>query len=556
MKNLQDFINRYNKIAQNLGYSGESVEVLVQLLANASYVSEVEDITYLQESSLEKCTLPNSKIQHCMDNMYSVFRGSCPRVIMKIKPTTYLTLKPFDLIQESSNFSVYYLGYYKLMDYKTDINRGDLLSQGNIIDSSNNAGSINISGPSIVDFTNLSGLDDLETDQINSGFIYSGITFKPSIADESYIIICMLSPKSHTIEKTIDSRNTYYIDCPIDNLSNDVSVSINDQQVGVTRNFADHILKPMEYVFDLTLPSFGSRIYTANYFSNQEKLDRSDVLGTLANTKIKATFFEWSVLEDYNKSELKRLSYRGAELLPFNSEWLRLKLLTESDSGSGICFVKEVERDNLNTIHYKSARDRYVGSIIRSNSDIGTLLEEDFPEYIKTGGTSYVFSTTGSINSSLTIYYIPKNESKLIPLVSEDPSNKINSIQDFIDNKRAYYIITRDINVEKGSRYTVNFNISLELYRNSNEDLNNEIGKILKSTYERKFNIVFNQDVISEVRSLVSKFSNVKKINSLSITFLDNRGREVSNLDYNAMTSYFDVNYSISTLVSNTPSQY
>ena len=107
MRNLQDYINKYYTIAQNLGYTGDSIEVLVQLLANASYISEVENVAYLQESSLEKSSLINSKIQHCMDNMYSVFRGLCPRVVMKIRPTSYLTLKPFDLIQQSSSFSVY-----------------------------------------------------------------------------------------------------------------------------------------------------------------------------------------------------------------------------------------------------------------------------------------------------------------------------------------------------------------------------------------------------------------------------------------------------------------
>ena len=561
MRNLQDYINKYYTIAQNLGYTGDSIEVLVQLLANASYISEVENVAYLQESSLEKSSLINSKIQHCMDNMYSVFRGLCPRVVMKIRPTSYLTLKPFDLIQQSSSFSVYYLGYYKLIQPSS--NSGDSSRpavDSNIIDSSIIGSSSHRSGSdrsasTVVDYTRLSDLDSLDSEKYPGEFIYSGVTLKPSVDTESYIIICLISPKIHQVDKTVNTRNTYYVDCPIDNLSNDVLVKVNGEQAEVTRNFADHILKPTKYVFDLTLPSFGSRIYTANYFSTLDRTDRSDSVGIEVNTKISATYFEWSRLEDYNQSELRRLSYKGAELVGFNETWLTANMYSESSKGSGLCFVKEVGRDDLNTIHYKANRNRYVNSMVRSNNDIGTILEENFPQYVKSGGTSYVFNTLGNNSGSeLKIYYIPKDESRLIPDTSDDPGKGVSSIEDFIEKEQAYYIITKNIKVLKGDRYTAEFNISLELYRNSTEDLNGSIGSILKSTYERKFNTVFNDTTIEEVKSLISKFSNIKRINSLGITFLDSRGQVVSMSDIDPIISYFDITYNVSTLVSHTPS--
>lgn len=568
MRNLQDYINKYYTIAQNLGYTGDSIEVLVQLLANASYISEVENVAYLQESSLEKSSLINSKIQHCMDNMYSVFRGLCPRVVMKIRPTSYLTLKPFDLIQQSSSFSVYYLGYYKLIQPSSNIGLSsssrsvrdsNVISSSVISSSSENSGqeesSMNRGGSSEVDYTKLSGLDNLNPEKYPGEFIYSGVTLKPSVSTESYIIICLISPTVHQVDKMVNTRNTYYIDCPIDNLSNDVLVKVNGEQAEVTRNFADHILKPTKYVFDLTLPSFGSRIYTANYFSTLDRTDRSDSVGIEINTKINATYFEWSRLEDYNQSELRRLSYKGAELVGFNSEWLRDNMYSELSQGSGLCFIKEVGRDDLNTIHYKANRNRYVNSMVRSNNDIGTILEENFPQYVKNGGTSYVFNTLGNNSGSeLKIYYIPKDESRLIPDTSDDPGKSVSSISDFIEKEQAYYIITKNIKVEKGDRYTAEFNISLELYRNSTEDLNGSIGSILKSTYERKFNTVFNDTTIEEVKSLISKFSNIKRINSLSITFLDSRGQVVEMSDIDPIISYFDITYNVSTLVSHTPS--
>lgn len=567
MRNLQDYINKYYTIAQNLGYTGDSIEVLVQLLANASYISEVENVAYLQESSLEKSSLINSKIQHCMDNMYSVFRGLCPRVVMKIRPTSYLTLKPFDLIQQSSSFGVYYLGYYKLIQPSSNIglsNSSRSVKNSNVISSSVISASSNSSGQETssmnrgteeVDYTKLSGLDNLNPEKYPGEFIYSGVTLKPSVSTESYIIICLISPTVHQVDKMVNTRNTYYIDCPIDNLSNDVLVKVNGEQAEVTRNFADHILKPSKYVFDLTLPSFGSRIYTANYFSTLDRTDRSDSVGIEINTRINATYFEWSRLEDYNQSELRRLSYKGAELVGFNDTWLKANMYSELSEGSGLCFVKEVGRDDLNTIHYKANRNRYVNSMVRSNNDIGTILEENFPQYVKNGGTSYVFNTLGNNSGSeLKIYYIPKDESRLIPDTSDDPGKGVSSISDFIEKEQAYYIITKNIKVEKGERYTAEFNISLELYRNSTEDLNGSIGSILKSTYERKFNTVFNDTTIEEVKSLISKFSNIKRINSLGITFLDSRGQVVEMSDIDPIISYFDITYNVSTLVSHTPS--
>jgi len=567
MRNLQDYINKYYTIAQNLGYTGDSIEVLVQLLANASYISEVENVAYLQESSLEKSSLINSKIQHCMDNMYSVFRGLCPRVVMKIRPTSYLTLKPFDLIQQSSSFSVYYLGYYKLIQPSNNsgsINSSRSVRDSNVISSSVISSSSESSGQETssmnrgteeVDYTKLSGLDNLNPEKYPGEFIYSGVTLKPSVSTESYIIICLISPTVHQVDKMVNTRNTYYIDCPIDNLSNDVLVKVNGEQAEVTRNFADHILKPSKYVFDLTLPSFGSRIYTANYFSTLDRTDRSDSVGIEINTRINATYFEWSRLEDYNQSELRRLSYKGAELVGFNDTWLTANMYSELSKGSGLCFVKEVGRDDLNTIHYKANRNRYVNSMVRSNNDIGTILEENFPQYVKNGGTSYVFNTLGNNSGSeLKIYYIPKDESRLIPDTSDDPGKGVSSISDFIEKEQAYYIITKNIKVEKGERYTAEFNISLELYRNSTEDLNGSIGSILKSTYERKFNTVFNDTTIEEVKSLISKFSNIKRINSLGITFLNSSGNVVEMSDIDPIISYFDITYNVSTLVSHTPS--
>ena len=312
MRNLQDYINKYSDIASNLGYAGESVEVLVQLLANASYISEVENVTYAKEASLEKSSLDNSKIQHCVDNMYSVYRGACPRVVMKIRPTTYLSLEPYQKLLDSQTFKVYYLGYYKLSRVPGMSNGVKGTKGTDIIDISdkkqdNTGGS---GGPEF-DIDDLLDLDEKEKNRsdVYGKFITGSVILPPLSSDtDSYIIMGLVTQDNPVeVKNTIASTNTYYIESTEDNLSNDLLVKVQGQSVKVTRNFADHILKPTEYIFDLTIPSFGSRLYLANYLKNTIPTDRTDSTGVTVNTEVHGTWFKHSTLDSYNESELSRV---------------------------------------------------------------------------------------------------------------------------------------------------------------------------------------------------------------------------------------------------------
>lgn len=499
MKSLQDYIDKYREIGTNLGYTGQGIEVLVQLLANASYISEVENVSYMKEASLEKCALMNSKIQHCVDSMYSVFRGSCPRVLLKIKPTKYMTLTPYQEIITSQTFKVYYLGYYT-----------------------------------------------------GSEFNYSTKTFYPidSTSTETQTIICLIAKETVDKSWTINAYNTYYVDCYESNLSSDMYVEIGNKVVNSTRLFSDHILK--HYVFDLTLPDFGSRLYVANYYKDTVGRSSTDIVGMTENETIGATYFKFSLLGDYNQTELTRIKLQGAVLVSFTNEEI-IKCTNSTDTGLtesavGIYYIKEISRDGLVTIHYKANRDRYVNSILRSNSDIGTVLEEAYPNIIKSGGTSYTFTYNNSDSSIVNIYYIPMSESVLL---------SADDIDLFKTEKRAYYVITDNITVNKGTRYIATFNISLELFNSSNDDLNTLIGdNILQSAYQRKFNIEFNTGTIEEIKSLISKISNVKRINQLEIGYSDSNNVEVDLAKIDPSTSYFDIRYSISTIVTQTNTDF
>lgn len=496
MRSLQDYIDIYKTVAKNLNLQGDSVEVLVQMLANATFISEVENISYVQEASLEKATLMNSKIQHCMNEMYSVYRGSCPRVIIKFKPTKYFSFSIFDEIISSNTFKVYYLGYYT----------------ENSSDSENE------------DQEGTKAVAGLE------GFTYSPITIPPSINDETFTIIGLLSKEVVEQSWTLDQSNTYYVDCLEENLSNDMWVKINSEYFDVTREFSSHILNAD--VFDLTLPSFGSRLYVADIFRSEFNRVEDQ---TPSNTKIDAMYFKLSELSEYNESELKRLSMKGAENVSFDSKFLAERGLVELSPG--ISYINETPRDSVNTVHYKANRDRYVNSILRSNSDVGVVLEEMYPEKIYPGGTSYDFLIS-SENSMINIYYVPYSRSNLLTDLE---------IQRFISERSSYYV-TDLINVQKGLQYVAIFNIDIEIYQSTNID--NEVKEILDS-YGNKFEINL-QEKIEEIKSLISKISNVKKIIDIGIIYTSEDGSQLDQESVsmiNPKNSYYQINYVINSII-------
>lgn len=485
MTSLQEYIEEFRDIGRSLGITGQSVEVLSHLLANAVFISEMENATYMKESSLEKCSLLNSKIQHCVDNMYSVYRGACPRAIIKFKPLKYMTLNPYDKIITSQKFSIYFLGYWK---------EGE-------------------------------------------GWIYSNKTYYPNETPEK--IICLLAKETASISKEINSKNTYYVECTEDSLSDDCYVTIQGNKVPRTRIFAEHILE--HSVFDLTLPSYGSRLFFANYYKDTVERDSQEIMPMTEKSVIGATYFKYSTLDTYNEVELERVKLQGGELVDFDEGEL-ISLTGGEDTeqyAKGLYYVEALSRDDSGTIHYKANRDRYVNSIIRSNSDIGVVLEETFPDRVKSGGTNYVFSTSAGF-SSIDIYYIPINDNNLL---------KDDETKTFGEEKRAYYIITDVISVKKGVKYIANFNISIDLFENASEDWMKLIGEeILKEGYARKFNVTFDSDTLEEIRTLISKLSNVKKITQLDLTVMDENNVPYQG-EINPEISYFDITFSIATTV-------
>ena len=526
MRSLQNYVDIYRTIANNNNLVGDSVEMLVQLLAQASYISEVESVSYVQEASLEKAKLMNSKIQRCMDEMYSVFRGTCPRVILNIRPKAPFTFNMFDEIIKSNTFKVYYLGIY--------------------------------SDEEAAKFEATSGVDQVS---ILDGFKYGTATLIPTTDEtKSYKILGLIASEVSDGAWQASKLRNYYFDNLDNSLSNDMWVRVtrggNTEYYDVTRNFSEHILDGK--IYDLTLPSFGSRLYVANCFQEG---------GAPENMVLQARYFKYSTLSDYPKAELKKISLKGTDFVDFTNEFLvsrnlaKLKevkvkdgedviktldpeSLSESVVSKGLLLIDSQNRDSVGTIHYKASRDRYVNSLLRSNSDIGNMLENMYPNKISQGGTQYRFVTTDLGSSTLKVYYAPI-----------DVQNLLTSAEIDAYKKRASFFINNEIVVQKGKAVTAVFQIDLELFQAISVD--NQVSDILKN-YEHKFGVRL-EEKYDEIKSLISKISNVKNIPNFYISYIDETGNPIdedvvfstsNSLNDGGIESlYFDISYNINSTI-------
>lgn len=500
MNSLQYYKDRYREIAENLNFRGDAAELLIQLLANASYIEEVENISYMEEASLENATLMNSKIQRCMDMMYSVYRGTCPRVILRFKPTKEaFSANPYDEIATSSNFRVYYLAYL-----------GENYVEGS-------------------DY----GYD--------AGFRYSSVSVNPG---KEVTILGFISPGSYEYTgdnafKIADYRDQVYINSykldVLENLSSDVLINstTHSNLSGVTRDFSDHVLN--NKIFDLTTPNFGSRLYFKGILDTNDSLE--------------VTYFSMCKLSDFQENELKKISIRNTAPSPFTDEgrFIVSRGLTHylQDQSKGLIVVPGSAREGSAEVHYNANKFRYTNTIFRSNTDLGRLLEEDFPDKVVAGGTVWTFN-----DGNTTIYYIPRDEGKLLNMEEKD---------EFRGNRKAYYI-TDNLNIERATKVNVVLSFEISLYRASTT-LEGEISKLI-DTYKNKFGINFanfskeGNELKAEMISTISKLSEVKYVQDIKVSLADSssyfgtlediysEGQEEA-----TRSIYYDISYQINTKI-------
>lgn len=489
MNSVTQKVEKLRSIASSLGLQGESVEAIIQMLGYALHTSEVEHIAYTQEASLERATEVNSKIQHCVNMMYSVFRGSNPRVIITFSPQKRFTFNPGDLVAKTSTFSAYYLGYW---------------------------------------------------DESEGEFIESGITIYPGGLSYTKTILCVLSQYELTDTWKIDTGNLFYHtvqkarDRQFAKLSSDFVLFISDTQDGeytqlrTTRRFSEH--ERQGYFFDLTLPGFGINIYYPNKYEGLINR-RSEYSDKWLKIKVQ----EEMSLSDINPGDLENLVISGS--VPVEIPEDVLKAFDSEDrishADKGLLYIYESGHDSMESIHYLANKNRYSGSYLATNSDLSFLLAETFPNKIRQ--TDGVICKFDEGSNDIVLYYIPTNASLEI---TGSEKNR------FIGEQSAYYV-TKNIDIRRASRYNAKVTLNLDLYAINN--LSDEIDEILKK-YQYKFGVDLGNSENQtpdylEIKSLISKIDEVKYISDMEITYTDTDGDEISYEDLIGMVDNEVVDY-------------
>lgn len=458
------------KIAENNNLVGESIDLIVDELTYFLYNGQLDIVNAIQEVNLSTAALLNSKIRNCMNVMYPVYRGRNARVNLNFRSNTYLKYSKFDKIFQANTFNVY-------------------------------AESATEYGQSITD---------------GSGNI------------SSYNLIGILAPKMYDTVIDINTTNKYYVDAQIDreilsNLSEDIQVFIDGKEYNTTRNFYDYIqnqvpIKDYDYyvidntywyalnnewnqipdayndsismskeeynalvdklyklgelsstsllpqnlsnqlldeIFILTIPDYGIRLYKRNYFFSCQEV------------RIKA--FPYTTIDDINSDEFNKIVIPGTVL--YNGENTATmnydNVVRRGVNSNGI--IKEIDRDDSNSLLQQANLYQHMQSTILSNSDINALFNETFIDQVRSSINWHTKINEDDNAGVLCIFYVPKTAD------DELTQTQVNKF------KRDYssHYVTSNIVAISGVRCRIECHLSLVI--TDNIELNAEISRILNN---------------------------------------------------------------------------
>ena len=104
MDGLITIKNKLTEIANKLNIESAEVTTIIDLLANAIYLDELNCTNVVLEGNCTTATKMNSVIIHALDRMYHVGRGSNRSFKMKVKPLITYSVKKFDVCFEYDGF--------------------------------------------------------------------------------------------------------------------------------------------------------------------------------------------------------------------------------------------------------------------------------------------------------------------------------------------------------------------------------------------------------------------------------------------------------------------
>ena len=498
------------QIASNNGISGESVDLLIDLITYSKYHEQFEIINAIQENNLSTAKLLNSKIRMCMNVMYPVYRGKNARVKLNFINNTLINKSKFDLLYSSNTFKVY------------------------------TENSLNL------------------TPSIDSGI--SGVN--------KYSVIGILSTSDlQESTKTIKANEIYYVDFTIDrevvsDLSEDVQVFINDTEYPTTRNFYDYIQneiplvdndayligdkyytvngvswipipesdprvkdlkikgelnsttllpilpsKILDPLFVLTTPDYGIRIYKRGYFK--------------PNDIIKIRAVKYTSSEDINYDEFNKIIIPGTQL---TSALLKDNVVKRSPAlnkegnptyeDNGI--INEISRDYEKSLLFNANNYSRLQNKTLSKSDINALFTEYFIDQVHSAINWYDgkknsegIDTVTFDSGTVYIYYVPKIDNDLITVGQ----------MEVFKQKYGSYFITNTLRAESG--VLMNIEVQIVLVTKKSIDLMSTISSIftnysmiLNDPNDKESNLLKPKSIFSEI----SKIPEVDYIDSLVYT--------------------------------------
>ena len=498
------------QIASNNGISGESVDLLIDLITYSKYHEQFEIVNAIQENNLSTARLINSKIRMCMNVMYPVYRGKNARVKLNFINNTLINKNKFDILYSSNTFKVYA------------------------------ENSINL------------------TPSIDSGI--SGVN--------KYSLIGILSKKDlQESTRTVRANEIYYLDFIIDrevvsNLSEDVQVFINDTEYPTTRSFYDYIQnevpltdndafligdkyytvngvswipipetdvrvkdlkikgelssttllpilpsKVLDPIFVLTIPDYGIRLYKRGYFK--------------ANDVVKIRAIKYTTADEINSDEFDKIIIPGTQLttvLSKNNVVKRSHVLgkdgkpTFEDNG----IINEIPRDNERSLLFNANNYSRLQNKTLAKSDINALFTEYFIDQVHSAINWYDGKKNSDGDDTVTfdagtvyIYYVPKIDNDLITT----------SQMEVFRQKYGSYFITNTLRAESG--VLLNVEVQMVLVTKKSVDLMSKIDSIftnysmiLNDPNDKESNLLRPKSIFSEI----SKIPEVDYIDSLVYT--------------------------------------
>lgn len=109
MKSLSTYKLELTEIAARLGYSGIVVDMITSLLAYSIHENDFNNMIRANEMDPDKSTRINNIIDFAISRMYSIYRGTNPKILLTIRADLYQQLTKHQLIWSGKGFNVYNL---------------------------------------------------------------------------------------------------------------------------------------------------------------------------------------------------------------------------------------------------------------------------------------------------------------------------------------------------------------------------------------------------------------------------------------------------------------